>query len=328
VRNALKSFLLALMPVIALSCASKPSVRDIAKEYAGLGDVFFELKRYDKAGDAYARALALYPELEVDRYQLARAYAENSQFDKALVLLKDLSAKDEKNVIVMNLYAYVLLKKGDDDGALAAYEKVLAMSPYGEDSLFNAGIIHYKKGNFDRAVEIFGKLNEVSPKDEGVMRLLAEACFASGKRDRGFELMAAYSSVKDKDPEGFKIVARERAKAREYALALEAYGRYLALKEDDAGAWFERARLELLAAKDEGSAKESLEKAIKAGYKDEERMRLLIDLVSDENRPGFESLLEAKKGATTEDKPKDGDDAAVKGDSDVDVALPKAPVVP
>jgi hypothetical protein len=160
------------------------------------------------------------------------------------------------------------------------------------------------------------------------MRLLAEACFASGKRDRGFELMAAYSSVKDKDPEGFKIVARERAKSREYALALEAYGRYLALKEDDAVAWFERARLELLAAKDENAAKGSLEKAIKAGYKDKERMRLLIDLVSEENRPSFEALLEEKKVEPGEDKEKAVDAPPEKDDADHDVALPKAPALP
>ncbi len=289
-RSAATLSAIAALIVIA-SCASRPSRKDLAKEYAGLGDSYFEAKAYDKAETAYRRAQELDPELVVNTYQLARSYAENGQFDKSLPLLEALAKKDAENAVVLNLYAYVLLKKGENEKALAVYEKVLALSPYVKDALFNAAIISYGKGDYGKAAELLEAVYSQDPADEAVNRLLAETCFAGGKRERGFEVLEAYSAVKDKDPEAFRIIARERAKSREYALALKAYRSYLELAVNDAAAWFDRARLELLAAKDEGAAKTSLEKAVKAGYADKERIRLLIDLVSAAKLGDFLAIL-------------------------------------
>jgi|GEM_PF-532163 tetratricopeptide (TPR) repeat protein len=278
----------------AILCActsSSPTRADLAKEYAALGDAYFELKRYDKAEEAYRRAADLDPLLAVNSYQLARTYAESAQYDKALTILQDLDKRDSGNILVLNLKAYVLLRQGKADEAAQAYQRVLELTPYSLDALFNAGIVDRMRGDHAKAVERFESILERKPDDVQAMRLLAESYFELGKDERALELMEAYTAIKSEDAEAFRLLASQRAERREYAAALEALSRYLTLTSGDGPAWFERARLELMAAKDEEAALSSFRKAMEAGYKDSDRARLLIDLVSERNQKAFLDLL-------------------------------------
>jgi tetratricopeptide (TPR) repeat protein len=273
--------------LLSVSCVSSPDKKAIAAEYASIGDAYMDVKKYDQAETAYRKALDYDPGISLNAYNLARSYAENGSFDKAIAIIDSLLAKDSENVIVLSLKAYALLKAEKPEEAGKVYGRVLDLEPYSLDALFNDGLIQRALGNQEEAYERFDAYNSLKPKDEEGLKLLADACFATGRTDRGFELLETYTSLKAQDPEGFLAVAERRTEAREYAAAIEAYDAYLAIKADDALAWFEKARLELVAAHEGEKALESFKKAIGAGYSDKARAEALVAAADEGMREDF-----------------------------------------
>ena len=53
--------------------------------------------------------------------------------------------------------------RGDLDGAVAAYERALALRPSHEDSLYYLGNSHLERGEFGEAIETYRRLVEVNP---------------------------------------------------------------------------------------------------------------------------------------------------------------------
>jgi tetratricopeptide (TPR) repeat protein len=94
----------------------------------------------------------------------ALTYKASHQFEKAAEYFKKSLDADPKNIAVRADYASCLYFLGDVDGALAQLNKALTYDPKHFGTLYNIGIIEWKgKGNSDAAVAAWEKLLNLSP---------------------------------------------------------------------------------------------------------------------------------------------------------------------
>jgi len=63
------------------------------------------------------------------KYLEAKGLVEDGQYGPAIPLLEQVVASDPKNADAFNYLGYSLRKSGDKDGALANYQKALAIDP-------------------------------------------------------------------------------------------------------------------------------------------------------------------------------------------------------
>lgn len=113
-------------------------------------------QRFDNAIAAYESALALEPEHVNTRNALATIYAEQGQFDRAILLWQSLTVAaanqtgPESAFLFSNL-GYAMFLKGDYDGALAALEKACVLDPLNHRAWQHLGNALDKTGDHQRA---------------------------------------------------------------------------------------------------------------------------------------------------------------------------------
>lgn len=138
--------------------------------HAALGSI--EIKRQNYSGAIGVLETAR--KLDSGNYgvlvNLAYAY---SKLDRAAEganiygLAADLAASGTPGAETTNVDArynqgVLLAKAGNNDGALAAYEKALAIDPNYADALLNAGYLHFQKGSFAEAAKRFKGATELA----------------------------------------------------------------------------------------------------------------------------------------------------------------------
>lgn len=92
------------------------------------------------------------------------------------------------------------LRSGDNDAALAAFEKVLEGAPDAAPVHFNVGIIHLQAGRNEQAEAAFRKTLELDPKHEKAALALAALLDATGRSAEGLELLLANVQTFNDDP--------------------------------------------------------------------------------------------------------------------------------
>lgn len=111
--------------------------------------------------------------------KVALTYKAAHQFGQAAEYFKKSVEADPKNIAVRDDYASCLYYLGDVDAALAQLEKSLTYDPKHAGTLYNIGMIKWKgKGDVDGAVAAWKKLLQLNPKlgqREAVQQLIDEA---------------------------------------------------------------------------------------------------------------------------------------------------------
>lgn len=100
-----------------------------------LGNVNYDMKRYDKAEELYVRALEIDPKNVFVRTDLASAYKYTGDVDKAVSELKKVLAQEQKHETALyNLGIILLNDKKDPDGAIKVWEEIISYNPNSEFS--------------------------------------------------------------------------------------------------------------------------------------------------------------------------------------------------
>jgi len=117
--------------------------------------------------------------------KIALTYKAAHQFDRAAEYFKKSLDIDPKNIAVRDDYASCLYYLGDADGALAQLNKSLSYDPKHAGTLFNIGTIEWKgKGDVDGAVASWKKLLQLNPnfeRKDTVEQLIEEAQKSKGQ---------------------------------------------------------------------------------------------------------------------------------------------------
>ena len=178
------------------------------------GDVYMRSRQFDKALDAYKKAvekedtgsLALrvfnarnnlgrndeaLQELQkwVDRKDetsvrigLASAYIARSRYDDAIRESEKLKEKSPNNPVVLNNLAWLYDQKGDSR-AIGTAEAALKLSPKTPEIMDTLGWIHTRRGDLKRGVEILERAHRAAPKQGDIAYHYAVALNKSGRSD-------------------------------------------------------------------------------------------------------------------------------------------------
>ncbi len=169
----------------------------------------------------------------------ASLLASQKKSDETLEILSsaETTVPDSELGFVYFLRGVAFRRKGDDDGAIAAYTKVLEDPHFDapDKALFNIGRILADKGDYDKAIEAYEKALADSPRGE-VWWSMGWAFHRKGDYDRA---TAAYTKALedphfDRSGEFWGTVGLAFADKGDYDKALEAYGKALAYPDFDA----------------------------------------------------------------------------------------------
>ncbi|MDP2391423.1 MAG: tetratricopeptide repeat protein, partial [Acidobacteriota bacterium] len=194
------------------ACKSDPLVE--ARNHLDRGNQQFEKQKYPEAIIEYRRAVQADPRLGDARLQLAQAYATTGdgpnalrEFARAAELLPDDTAAQVKagNFMLLasrfddaqglanrmlqhnpsNVDAQILLANSlaglrDIDGAVAAFEKAVALEPNRAATYSELGSVQLGGGNKDAAEAAFRKAIELDPESANAHLALANFFWATG----------------------------------------------------------------------------------------------------------------------------------------------------
>jgi tetratricopeptide (TPR) repeat protein len=175
--------------------SGNPAVGD----YARLGDVLANLKRYEEAAAAYARALQLLGSTARpdDRWPLlllqASALEEANQWPQTRQLLTQALALAPDEPLILNFLGYAKLERGEDlDTAEAMIRKASALAPDDASITDSLGWAVYKRGRTQEAIEILTRAAKGDPSQAEIHEHLGDALYKAGHK---FEARYAWSAA-------------------------------------------------------------------------------------------------------------------------------------
>jgi tetratricopeptide (TPR) repeat protein len=223
-----------------------------------LGDVLYQLRRYDRAADAYEKCVRLDDRAARVTYKLALARYGGRAIDPALAALSDALLLDDRMADAHYLRGMCLREKGRNVEALRAIERAVALEPglipareeladlYGTadrrtDQLEQlqvlaaldrdhaarqvaVGLAHARSGHWDLAVLTLGSALDRSPGDAEIYRALGQVWLERPREDAAFLGKA------------LEALQRAASSPNPSSLALTLYGRALLEASDIDGA--------------------------------------------------------------------------------------------
>lgn len=247
---------------------------DFALEFR-LGYTYFNLAQYQKAIDAYLKALEFNPTSDKVYYELASAYIEIFWFDEALIATNrsiELATSTEEVDKRRLLCAWLNYKTGKLDKAKALLDSFDENSKVYEDSKILKYVIMYNEGdvvisklqleillrsNPDnplilstlgkiykqmqyeiKAIEIYEKGLEVSPNSVEFMSELADLYIDKNDYEHAFELIDRLEKINDKILSIYNSKARIFYRKKEYEKAYSELKKYIDLDKNNAEVYY------------------------------------------------------------------------------------------
>ncbi|MGV8056737.1 MAG: tetratricopeptide repeat protein [Smithellaceae bacterium] len=121
------------------------------------------IEEYDKAIDAYTRAIALKTNYVAAYNNRGNAYEEKGQNDRAIKDYKEAIAIDSNVVEAYYNLGHVYNRKGQYDDAIENYNKAIKLDPNEPDAYDNRGFSYSRKGQYKRAIEDYNKSLTLKP---------------------------------------------------------------------------------------------------------------------------------------------------------------------
>jgi protein O-GlcNAc transferase len=280
--------------LLLASCATTPPPSMLASEWYEIGNGWYDLGKWDKAGAAYAKAIALDPSLVGASFNMARALVESGDYDAALVAVDRTLESDPKNVRALSLKAYIFYKRGDAKGAAAAYDAVLVLDPYAPDAVYNSALLSDAAGDSKAAADDLERLLSVKTDDTGALALYARIL---SKLERKEEAIAAFERLRGLGKAGaadLEKLGTLYEDGKNYAAAIDAYASATAADPKRAAVWFALARLKLVEAEDGKGGLDALGKALDSGFSDKAAVGALLASPSLVEREAVIAALKAK----------------------------------
>ncbi|GAA4740247.1 tetratricopeptide repeat protein [Sphingomonas daechungensis] len=168
-------------------------------DYARLGDVLSNLKRYEESAGAYNRAVQMLgpnakPE---ERWPLlfleATSLEEANHWPETRDLLGQALALAPDQPIILNFLGYAKLERGEDlDTAEAMIRKASALAPDDASITDSLGWAVFKRGRTKEAIEILTRAAKGDPAQAEIHEHLGDALYKAGNK---FEARYSWSAA-------------------------------------------------------------------------------------------------------------------------------------
>jgi len=198
------------------------------------GLVFEQMKDYNRARDAYQKALTLVPNSVLALNNLAYLYAERlDQLDKGFEMAQEAHNLEPNNGRVADTLGWILYKRGDYQEALPLATDSAAKFPANPEIQFHLGMINYMMGKLDSArlaLEKAVQTNaEFSEKDEARRRLGLLQATTSNKSGQSVAQLEASVREQPNDVVLLLTLADAYEKVRQYDKAAASYDQVIKL---------------------------------------------------------------------------------------------------
>jgi len=257
------------------SCATDQSLRQAAA-WTDIGNAWSELGRWDKAGDAWSRAVAIDPGQAVAGYNLVRALTEAGNYDKAIATADRYLASDPDNASVLSIKAYALHKAGRDDEAVVVYRRVVVLNGGDTASQYNLAVLLESSGQTDEALALYDAILAGKPDDASASFRKGMILAARGNALEAIALIERYVGAHESSLEAQRALALAYDRAGRFADAIDRYVLVTSRDATDAASWFALARLRLTVAADASGGIEALKSALQHGFADKGRAAELL----------------------------------------------------
>ena len=110
---------------------------NIYVEYYLLGDSYYKLEDYKKAGEYYELAMRKKDQYWAAYYKRAKCYVFSSDWANALPMYRKILARDPENASIKAGIAYIYSMQGDFKNSISIYEELLQAQPKNQEYLEN-----------------------------------------------------------------------------------------------------------------------------------------------------------------------------------------------
>ncbi|APR64987.1 hypothetical protein baBA2_000534 [Borrelia anserina] len=150
-------------------CCFVFSCETLSKSYQDISDEYYKLAKLNEELGNDQASVALYEQAikfdssvnRVSSYNFILAYINLKKYDDAELKLEPLLKNDPNNILLINLKAYLFLRKDDLEGALNFYLKTLEIAPANQEALFNVFYMYYLKKDLKSAKKYILKYKEL-----------------------------------------------------------------------------------------------------------------------------------------------------------------------
>lgn len=137
------------------------------------GDVYLQIKGFDKAVEFYEQAHRIKPEDYETIVKLANTYFDFRKFEEAGKWYEQALSKKSNDTNVRTDLGITFVERENPnlDRAIKEFQTSLQTNPKHEPTLYNLGAAQFKKGSIEEANKILMQLEAINPQSQLVDRL-------------------------------------------------------------------------------------------------------------------------------------------------------------
>ncbi len=193
------------------------------------------------------------------------------------------SPQSENTLKSYDFLATALLKVGDNQGAIQAYQTALRLAPNRDDLYNKLGNVFLEEGDTDQAIASFKMALRISPSSTAYLYSLGQSYLAKGNWEEAQSQFGKIISMAPQEYGGYYGLGQAYYRAGKNEKAIEQFAKVLAAKED-----FLYARVDMgYALADLGRIDEAYEQAGMLQEKDLSLAALLNQYISRVAKPEF-----------------------------------------
>ncbi|MCZ6676130.1 MAG: tetratricopeptide repeat protein [Candidatus Poribacteria bacterium] len=196
-----------------------------------------------------ARLITIHPENIQAHYLSGLSHLELESFDDALAAFLEITRLDPNHVDAHYRAALLYEQRGDSDNAIERYETIIKLEPSRAETFLRLGAIYLQRGDIDNVIRVYEPGLAIEPNHPQAQYDLAASFETHGENEKAIKHLGLANQYDETHFDWHfryaHLLDRHAETLEDYdqyaAMAVEEYGRTIALKPDYAPVYFHRA---------------------------------------------------------------------------------------
>ncbi len=163
-----------------------------------MGSTYANKGEYDRAIQAYQKAVAINPQSDQAYNNMGVAYDDKGEYDRAIQAYQKAVAINPQGDEAYTYMGIAYGQKEDYDRAIQAFQKAVAINPQSDQAYYNMGVAYGQKEDYDHAIEAYQKAVELNPQSDDAYYNMGNAYYQKEEYDHAIE---AYQKAVELNPQ-------------------------------------------------------------------------------------------------------------------------------